>query len=236
MEYRNFTYEIKPETKTIYAEKKFTKPEYVAKIVCTPVQIEYNDKIISWPCLYETSTLYLDSDNEESVKKEIDNIIEKTKTNFYIEAFKLKHPNECERLLNTYTGRRKEMNLYNLLKDVNYKDMHQTLMKEVIRRESILNKRMIMHCDEMDIREFRHKIEELTDNKVCVNGGKAYLHIYNWLYKDGKRTRYRCNNYYISIGVNSTRTEEFAKEIAAKCLEYAKIENYGQELVAVEKF
>ena len=90
---------------------------------------------------------------------------------------------------------------------------------------------------DMSMIEFRRLIEKLTERKVCVNGGKAYLHIYNWLYKDGKKTRYRTDNYYISVGQNLPRTEENARMIAAKCLEFAKIENYGYKSeIPVEKF
>ena len=116
-------------------------------------------------------------------------------------------------------------------------DVLTKMQKETVRRKQVALARQIDHFDEMSMREFRHAIEKLTDYKVCVNGGKAYLHIYNWLYKCGKRTCYRCHNYYISIGQNFVRTEENAKMIAAKCLEFAKIENYGQnETIPVEKF
>lgn len=111
------------------------------------------------------------------------------------------------------------------------------MQKETIRRQQNSLVKQLDHLGEMSIREFRHAIEKLTDNKVCVNGGKAYLHIYNWLFKDGKKTCYRCHNYYISIGQNFSRTEENAKMIADKCMKFAAIENYGQnETIPVEKF
>lgn len=116
-------------------------------------------------------------------------------------------------------------------------DVLTKMQKETVRRKQIALAKQIEHFDEMSVIEFRRKIEALTEHKVCVNGGKAYLHIYNWLFKEGKKTCYRCHNYYISIGQNFARTEDNAKMIADKCLEFAKIENYGQnETIPVEKF
>lgn len=113
----------------------------------------------------------------------------------------------------------------------------KVIYKEITRRNNNKLSKTLDHLGEMTMREFRHAIEKLTDNKVCVNGGKAYLHIYNWLFKEGKKTCYRTHNYYIAVGSNCQRTMEQAKVIAAKCLEFAKIENYGQnEEVPVEKF
>lgn len=116
-------------------------------------------------------------------------------------------------------------------------DVLTKMQKETVRRNNNMLSKTLDHLGEMTMREFRHAIEKLTDNKVCVNGGKAYLHIYNWLFKEGKKTCYRTHNYYIAVGCNCQRTMEQAQVIAAKCLEFAKIENYGQnEEVPVEKF
>ena len=111
------------------------------------------------------------------------------------------------------------------------------LFKTVVSRENNKLSNTIDHLTDMSMIEFRRLIEKLTEHKVCVNGGKAYLHVYNWLYKDGKKTNYRTDHYYISVGQNLQRTEENAKMIAAKCLEFAKIENYGNKVeIPVEKF
>lgn len=116
-------------------------------------------------------------------------------------------------------------------------DVLTKMQKETIRRQQNTLVKQLDHLGEMSIREFRSKIEALTEHKVCVNGGKAFLHIYNWLFKNGKKTCYRCHNYYISIGQNFARTEENAKMIADKCMKFAAIENYGQnETIPVEKF
>ena len=150
----------------------------------------------------------------------------------------------CE-LANTYT-KKSGYSLHQYIMAEQFITKHYTednaklckiIYKEITRRKNNSIIKELDHLGEMTMREFRHLIEKLTDNKVCVNGGKAYLHIYNWLFKDGKKTCYRTHNYYISVGCNCPRTIEQAQVIANKCLEFAKIENYGQnEEVSVEKF
>lgn len=178
---------------------------------------------------------------DEMAKKEIDRIIRTEEIDNYIRA----NVKLCERLADTYERRSgygswRESQAYKFVKK-NYNGDTEALTKKIFKtivsRENSKLSNTIDHLGDMSMIEFRRLIEKLTERKVCVNGGKAYLHIYNWLYKDGKKTNYRTDHYYISVGQNLQRTEENAKMIAAKCLEFAKIENYGNKVeIPVEKF
>lgn len=179
--------------------------------------------------------------NDDMAKKEIDHIIRVEEIDNYIRA----NAKLVERLSDTYETRSgygswQESQSYKFI-NKNYNGDTEALTKKIFKtivsRENSKLNNTIDHMEDMSMIEFRHLIEKLTDHKVCVNGGKAYLHIYNWLYKDGKKTRYRTDNYYISVGQNLPRTEENARMIATKCLEYSKIENYGYKTeIPVEKF
>jgi hypothetical protein len=178
---------------------------------------------------------------DETVRKQIDHEFHKIK----IDKFIVDNREQVMRLTKTYElkdgyGSYQSLQAYKWVKN-HYSEDHDALrrlmFKVTAQRENVKLGRTIDHFGEMTMREFKYKLMELTSNKVCVNGGKAYLHIYNWYYKNGKKTCYRTSNYYITIGQNFNRTEENAKMIAAKCLEFAAIENYGQnEKVPVEKF
>lgn len=178
---------------------------------------------------------------DDMAKKEIDHIIRIKEIDNYIRA----NTKLVERLSDTYETRSgycswQEYQSYKFI-NKNYngdtEELTKKIFKTIVRRENSKLNNVIDHIDDMSMIEFRRLIENLTEHKVCVNGGKAYLHIYNWLYKDGKKTNYRTDHYYISVGQNLQRTEENAKMIAAKCLEYAKIENYGYKTeIQVEKF
>ena len=179
--------------------------------------------------------------SEDSAKKEIDRIIRSKEIDNYIRN----NSDLYVRLAKTYEKRSgygswQDHQAYKFV-NKNYNGDIEALTKKIFKvvasRENSKLNNTIDHMDDMSMIEFRRLIEKLTERKVCVNGGKAYLHIYNWLYKDGKKTRYRTDNYYISVGQNLPRTEENARMIAAKCLEFAKIENYGYKSeIPVEKF
>lgn len=184
-----------------------------------------------------------DSENitDEMARKEIDRLIRRKEISDYVRD----NVELFNRLANTYEKRNgyggwQESQAYKFISK-NYNGDREALSKKIFKavasRENSKLRNTIDHMCDMSMNEFRHLIEKLTERKVCVNGSKAYLHIYNWLYKDGKKTRYRTDNYYISVGQNLSRTEENARMIAAKCLEYAKIENYGYKTeIPVEKF
>ena len=182
-----------------------------------------------------------DSITDDMVEKQIDRIIRTKEINNFI------HNNKdlCDRLAKTYEKRNgyggwQESQMRGFINKNYNGDIEaftKKLFKIVVSRENSKLNNTIDHMCDMSMIEFRRLIEKLTEHKVCVNGGKAYLHIYNWLYKDGKKTNYRTDHYYISVGQNLQRTEENAKMIAAKCLEFAKIENYGNKVeIPVEKF
>ncbi len=178
---------------------------------------------------------------DDMAKKEIDRIIHREEVDVYIRN----NSELVQRLAKTYEkrigyGSWQESQAYKFI----YKNytgdtdaLTKKIFKAVVSRENSKLCNTIDHMNDMSMIEFRRLIEKLTEYKVCVNGGKAYLHIYNWLYKYGKKTNYRTDNYYISVGQNLQRTEENAKMIATKCLEFAKIENYGYKTkIPVEKF
>lgn len=178
---------------------------------------------------------------DEKVQKEIDREFRKIE----IDKFVAENRDQVMRLAKTYEqkdgyGSYQSLQAYKWVKN-HYAEDHSALrrlmFKVTAQRENVKLGRTIDHFGEMSMRDFKYKIMELTSNKVCVNGGKAYLHIYNWYFKNGKKTCYRTCNYYITIGQNFNRTEENAKLIAEKCLKFASIENYGQnEKVPVEKY
>ena len=179
--------------------------------------------------------------NDDMAKKEIDHIIRVAEIDNYIRA----NAKLVERLSDTYETRGgysswQESQSYKFINknwNGDTEALTKKIFKTIVSRENSKLNNTINHIDDMSMIEFRRAIEKLTEHKVCVNGGKAYLHIYNWLYKDGKKTRYRTDNYYISVGQNLPRTEENARMIAKKCLEYSKIENYGYKTeIPVEKF
>lgn len=182
-----------------------------------------------------------DSITDEMAEKQIDRIIHRQK----VDDFICNNRDLFQRLAKTYE-KRSGFGAWQESKAItfihkNYSDDHAALSKKIFKtivsRENSKLSNTIDHLTDMSMIEFRRLIEKLTEHKVCVNGGKAYLHIYNWLYKDGKKTNYRTDHYYISVGQNLQRTEENAKMIAAKCLEFAKIENYGNKVeIPVEKF
>ena len=215
--YKNINYEIKPYGKDMQ------------ECVCT-----YHG--------YEVLKFWADTISDEYVMKQIDNKLLQED----VERFKFYNKDLFDRLANTYVTPKGHAGLWREIKADKFITKHYTsdhtelqriIFNEVVRRENNKLSNIIDHMDEMSMIEFRRLIEKLTEHKVCVNGGKAYLHIYNWLYKNGKKTNYRTDNYYISVGQNLQRTEENAKMIAAKCLEFAKIENYGYKTkIPVEKF
>lgn len=187
------------------------------------------------------STFTAEEITDNMVHKEIDSKLR----SFAIENYIRENIELVTRLANTYEDRagygswktRQARHFINK----NYTEDHAVLTKKiyktVVSRENSKLSNTIDHMTDMSMIEFRRRIETLTERKVCVNGGKAYLHIYNWLYKGGKKTRYRTDHYYISVGQNMPRTEENAQMIATKCLEFAKIENYGNKVeIPVEKF
>lgn len=214
--YRNYKYEIKNERDGWYS--------------CT---ITLNGEVET---KFESTGISVDG-----AKKQIDRIIRTKEIDNYI------HNNTdlCLRLAKTYEKHHGYSSwlshqVYKFI-DKNYtgdtEALTKKIFKTVVSRENSKLRNTIDHLTDMSMIEFRRLIEKLTEHKVCVNGGKAYLHIYNWLYKDGKKTNYRTDHYYISVGQNLQRTEENAKMIAAKCLEFAKIENYGNKVeIPVEKF
>lgn len=178
---------------------------------------------------------------DDMAKSAIDGIIRSKEIDNYIRNNK----DLCDRLAKTYEKRNgygswQESQMRGFINKNYNGDIEaftKKLFKTVVSRENSKLNNIIDHMTDMSMIEFRRLIERLTEHKVCVNGGKAYLHIYNWLYKDGKKTNYRTDHYYISVGQNLQRTEENAKMIAAKCLEFAKIENYGNKVeIPVEKF
>lgn len=187
------------------------------------------------------SSFEADHITDDMAKSKIDSIIRTEEIDNYIRN----NAKLVERLADTYERRSgygswRESQAYKFIKK-NYtgdtEALSKKIFKTIVSRENSKLSNTIDHMDDMSMIEFRRLIEKLTERKVCVNGGKAYLHIYNWLYKDGKKTNYRTDHYYISVGQNLQRTEENAKMIAAKCLEFAKIENYGNKIeIPVEKF
>jgi hypothetical protein len=215
--YRNYEYEVKNEGNGWQC--------------CT---IMFNGEVES---KFEFDSPFADS----IVKGTIDGIIRGKEIDNYIRTNK----DLCDRLAKTYEKRNgygswQESQMRQFI-NKNYKGdaeaFTKKLFKTVVSRENSKLRNTIDHLTDMSMIEFRRLIEKLTEHKVCVNGGKSYLHIYNWYFKNGERTRYRTDNYYISVGQNLPRTEENAKMIAAKCLEFAKIENYGYKAeIPVEKF
>lgn len=214
--YKNYEYEIKNERDGWYSCVITLDGEQMSKFESTSI-------------------------SDEHAKKEIDRIIRRQDVDFFI----LTNKDLCDRLANTYEKRSgygswQESQAYKFISK-NYNGDTEALTKKifktVVSRENSKLTNTIDHMTDMSMIEFRRLIEKLTEHKVCVNGGKSYLHIYNWFYKNGKKTNYRTDNYYISVGQNLARTEENAKMIADKCLEFAKIENYGYKAeVPVEKF
>lgn len=191
-------------------------------------------------CCHERS-FWSSQITDDMAKSAIDGIIRSKEIDNYIRNNK----DLCDRLAKTYEKRNgygswQESQMRRFINNNYTGDIEaftKKLFKTVVSRENSKLNNTIDHLTDMSMIEFRRLIEKLTEHKVCVNGGKAYLHIYNWLYKDGKKTNYRTDHYYISVGQNLQRTEENAKMIAAKCLEFAKIENYGNKVeIPVEKF
>lgn len=214
--YKNYEYEIKNERDGWYS--------------CT---ITLDGKLMS---KFESTSI-----SDDHAKKEIDRIIHTQDVDFYI----LTNRDLYIRLAATYEKRcgygswQEHQARKFIVKNYNgdTEALTKKIFKTIVSRENSKLNNTIDHMTDMSMIEFRHLIEKLTEHKVCVNGGKSYLHIYNWFYKNGKKTNYRTDNYYISVGQNLERTEENAKMIAAKCLEFAKIENYGYKAeVPVEKF